>query len=185
MINVIKATVIGGIILFAWGSFSWLVLDLHRSTLLSLPDEAATVSFLQNQLTESGLYWFPQLPAEGAPTEVEGWFARHREGATGMLLYRAEGIEAVTGTMMGIGFILHLATAFIVSWIVWLARGSANSFLKRLGVVVILGVVIAIWSDLVMWNWMHYPADYCMVNAAGHVFGMLLMGLPVAMIVKE
>lgn len=183
MVRMIIGGLIGGIVLFGWGCVSWLVLDVHKSTLRRLPNEEAVTASLRQHISESGLYWFPMLPPQGTPQEVEQWFQRHREGSTGMLLYRAEGVEAVTGGMLLNGLGLHLAGALMVSWVVWLARASANTAIKRMGVAMLLGLFVAATTDLTMWNWMRYPTDYSMVNAAGHVVGMLLTGIPIALIV--
>jgi len=185
MVRVIIAGLVGGVILFGWGCVSWLVWDVHRSTLRAMPNEDVVTSTLRNNIKESGLYWFPMMPADGDPEETEKWFERHREGATGMLLYQAEGVEVFTGTMLIRGFGFHLAAALLASWVVWLTRASANTVFLRLAVVMLLGLIVVTTTDLPLWNWMRYPTDYSMVNAAGHLIGILLMGIPIAFMVGE
>lgn len=185
MVRAIISGLVGGILMFGWGCVSWLVLDLHVSTLDSFPNEKAVVAALRAHVPESGLYWFPKMSREGNAEEIARESERYREGATGMLLYHAEGMETVTGTMILRGLGLHVVAALIASWMVWLTRASANTVFKRLGLALLLGLFVVATTDLTLWNWLRYPTDYSFVNAVGHMVGILLMGIPIAVMVKE
>ena len=50
--RVFIAAIIGTIVLFGWGTFSWMVLSWHNETLNKLENESAVMGFLSQQAPE-------------------------------------------------------------------------------------------------------------------------------------
>ncbi len=185
MIRVLIAAVAGAVVLFVWGTVSWTVLPWHTATLNTLPNEQTVVGALKAQLPHTGVYYFPACPADYDDTEaVEQWTARHKQGPIGLMFYQAQGAEPMPGSMFGVGFALDLIATFVMAWIVCLSSHHANTFLKRLGVATMLGILVAVFADLMLWNWMRAPAHYTLINAADHIVAATLAGIPIAAIIK-
>ena len=184
MLRVIIAAVVSALVMFAWGAFSWIVLPWHEATIQPLPDEGTTIATLSMQVPTTGVYYFPIMPEDPDPDVMNRWFQRHEAGPVGLLIYHKNGFVPLSWGTILVGFGLDLIAGVLVAWLVWLARAAADTFWRRMGVAVLLGVFATIHADLLLWNWMSFPTAYSMVNAADHFIGVILMSLPIAFLVK-
>jgi hypothetical protein len=55
----IKGTILGGVVLFAWSMLSWTVLGLHSSSLLHFTDETAVAQAMLDNAPQPGVYALP------------------------------------------------------------------------------------------------------------------------------
>ncbi len=184
MTRIFAAAATGAVVLFAWGAFSWMVLPWHNHTLHPLVNESDVVQSLKNQLSHSGVYYFPAMPESDSSQAWESYHQRHREGPIGLMFYHGHGREPMSAGTFATGFVINFATALSVAWIVCLTSHHANTFIKRLGVAGLIGLLTVTTADLAPWNWMHMNTGYSLVNAADHFLGTLLMGLPIAAMIK-
>ncbi len=182
--RVLIAALVGSIVYFAWGAISWMALPWHNNTMHTIDNEAAITAQLKEALTESGVYFFPGMPDDNSPEAWAQYTERHRQGPYGMMFYHAQGSEPMPPSTFAVGFALDFVNALVAAWLVFLTGRSAKGFIGRLGVVAALGIVAAVTSDLMAWNWMHQNTEFSLVNAADHVVSFILMGIPIACIVK-
>src|SRR5262245_9273151 len=79
----------GAVVMFAWSAFSHTSL-IRGVGFTRLPNEEAVVAELRTSIKEDGLYFFPGIDWDHAPTadETAAWQARYRSG-NGLLVYHA------------------------------------------------------------------------------------------------
>jgi hypothetical protein len=180
MIRIIAGSVVGAIVLFAWGWLAWGVLDLHKAV-ESVPNEAAVVAELKS-IDRSGTYYFPGMSEDADEATQEAWAARHKQGPVGFLVYRAEGCEPMDAMMMVKGFALSFVAALVAAIV--LAASALKLYLARVFVVALMGVFVAVSADLAYWNWMYFHTDYTIGMVIDHVVGAALLGVAVGAIVR-
>ena len=59
MVRVFWAGIVAGMVVFAWGAFSHMVLPLGTIGIHSLPDEEAITSAFRHGIARPGFYFFP------------------------------------------------------------------------------------------------------------------------------
>jgi hypothetical protein len=61
---------------------------------------------------------------------------------------------------------------------------SHENYLKRVFIIVAMGLFAAVTTHLMFWNWMPVPFMYSIINAADTVVGWTAAGLAIALLVK-
>src|SRR5947209_19303617 len=98
MLRVILAAILGGVVMFAWGAFSHMVLNLEGSMIRQVPNEAAVVAAMKDNIREDGVYAIPGIDMTRQPSaeEMNAWSAKYEVGPTAMLFYHSKGTDVFT-----------------------------------------------------------------------------------------
>lgn len=186
--RVVIAGVLAAVVYFLWGFVSWTVLPWHAWTIRPLPaeEQTAVTAMLKKPLTMSGVYTIPGMPQDpGDIAAIEHWVQQHRSGPVGTLMFHREGWEPMsTGTFL-ISGTFNLIVGLLLAYLVWLTRHVTHDYWQRTGVCVLVGVAMAVATDLMWWNWLFHPMDYAVVNAIDHVIAATLMGLAIAAVIPS
>lgn len=175
--RILLAGVVGGVALFFWGFLSHAVLPLGQVGIQNLPQDRTVVESLKAAIPTAGLYFFPPMDASG------GMAADQINGPHGILVYHPSGASAMmTGELVN-EFILNVIQALIAAYLLSLATGLAG-YTSRVGLVLILGVLSALATNVEYWNWYKFPANYTLAAMADDILGFLVVGLIVAALVK-
>lgn len=183
MVRVLIAAFIGSIILFAWGYVSWMVMDWHDQTIKPMPANPELIAQMNLNIHEPGMYMYPPMPLEKTNEAMTELREKEAKGPIVFMHFNGGGVDVPMGRQFAVGYGMNFVTALLAAWIVWLTRGKATSFVSRWGVLLGIAWMSALMSDGMMWNWMYMPDDYTMINAADKLAGILLMGLPIALII--
>jgi hypothetical protein len=186
------AGLLGGIALFMWGSFSHLVLGLGNVGIQEIPAgrEESVQAILREALPQGGFYAFPGMGISKTATAEEKAAAtrlfqqKYRQGPYGLLIFHPEGAEVLTPGQLGIQLGLTILEALIAAWLLSLATGL-HSFGARAGFIFVLGVLMALSTNIEYWNWYGFPASYTAAYMLDKVVGFLIVGLVVAALVKK
>lgn len=185
--KVLVAGVLGGIVMFLWGGLWHEQLPFGLTGLRSLPSEAAMLSTMKSNISEPGMYIFPgfglpdDAPASQKRAAMQKLEKTPTAGPQGLLIYHPvdPGLspkmlvtEAVTNIIQG------LLVAFL------LAQIDIKRFVSRLGFAFVLGILASITTNISLWNWYGFPANFVVANVAYLVVGYFLLGIMVAAIVK-
>lgn len=101
-----RGAVAGGLIVFAWSVFSWLVLPFHGKTIAPLGDPAALVNIMEASAPKSGVYVLANDPTgQTAPTDPFIFISYDKKGS---------GSRAVAAAL---GLLLQMTGAFFWTWI--------------------------------------------------------------------
>lgn len=101
-----KGALIGGLVVFAWSSVSWMALPFHNKSLKHLDPAGPLLAAVQAAAPDSGIYLLGNDPAgKTAPSKPFVFLAVHADGWGGM------------GKSMGLGFLLGCVGGFFWTWI--------------------------------------------------------------------
>ncbi len=184
MLRIFVGGVLGAVVLFVWGMFSWMALSWHDATMAELPNAAQTVPLMRQAITQPGAYYYPPMPADNSPEAMDEHRRQHAEGPFLFMVYQPAPGEPMPPAMFAFGFLLNVAAALMAGIVLRLTHGTVKSYAGRVGVVTLLGLFVAVVADAALWNWMHYPADYSLVMMGDHVVGWLLVGLTMGAVVR-
>jgi hypothetical protein len=144
--RIVLAGVLGGVALFLWGGLAHQVLGLGTVGIESLPQPQPVMDALKASAPQSGFYYFPTADASGrvAPEKVGG--------PAGIVIYQATGAgKPMTGQLIN-ECILNVVLALFAAFLLSLASGL-TSYVGRVGFVTLLGLTVALMSNVESWNW--------------------------------
>ena len=171
--RLIIAAILGGLVMFAWGFVSHVVLGIEDSSVKSVPNEAAVVSALRSNISDPGFYFIPGMD--------KGHSLSAEEQAAWMEKYAA-GPDAMSPKQFGTEFASNVAVAFVVGLILLFA---SVGFVR--GVIISTLAGAAGWLAIMVsyWNWFRFPTQFVVGEFIDQVAGFFLMGLVVAFILKK
>ena len=175
--RILLAGLLGGVALFFWGFLSHVVLRLGDVGIQSLPQDHAVIESLNAAIPASGFYFFPPVNASGqmAPDQANG--------PHGILIYHPSGASTMMTRQLINEFILNVIQALVAAYLVSLATGLTK-YSSRVGLVLVLGVLSSIATNVEYWNWYGFPGNYTIAIMADKIIGFLAVGLIVAALVK-
>jgi hypothetical protein len=172
------AAIVGGVVLFIWAFISRYYVPWHKMG--TLPDQGAVTAVLGDTATDSGVYMFPR---EGEPAAEEPEEAADGAEPAGLLVYKAQGAAPMVLQHI-VGLVLEVLVAAVVAGLLTMAAPALPGFASRLGFVMLIGVLTIVGTNLMNWNYMHYPFRFTLEVAADGLVGALLLGVVLAIIIK-
>jgi hypothetical protein len=155
MLKLGLGAIAAAVAMFVWGFIFWGtgVVDLFAH--MTPEAEAALSQSLPANLTADGVYFVP----ESKHRSMEEWQTRMQTGPLAIINYRAQGSMPMT-TTMGMGFAHMLATALLLGILLQLLLAATSSYLDRVKLIAIVGVIAAFYIHFAQPIWWHYPWDY-------------------------
>ena len=132
------AAIVGGILVFAWGAVSHMVLPLGTmgfDWIRDTDDEATVLGALKSNIPEDGLYFVP-----GADPKDEVAFKAAEERAKqghGLVVWHPGADEGVSPKRLGMELVSNIAAAFVATLVVSRMRAT---FPVRVFSVALMGV---------------------------------------------
>jgi hypothetical protein len=115
MKKLIIASIVGGIIMFAWQFLSWPVLNLHKAANRYTANQDAILAALNTNLPEEGGYMVPALPENASSADHEK-LMEEANGKPWATIQYHKSMESTTGAM-----IKNMVRALLVDIImIWL-----------------------------------------------------------------
>ncbi len=185
MKKVLIAGIVGGLIVFAWGALSHMVLQTGGMGLKPLPNEDAALAALRESTREPGVYFIPgvDMSKEMTAEEEAAWNAKFSTGPTGLLVlhYPAPGEPAMGVNQFLIDILGDVLAALLLAYVLVRLPGTY-------GLRVLCVVAIAVFGWLAVsvpyWNWYHFSTAFTLSEGLDQVVGWLLAGLAMAKISK-
>src|ERR1041385_3788574 len=102
--RILIAAILGGIVMFAWGAISHMVLNIEGTAVKPMPNETAVTAALKENISAPGMYIVPGFDMTKPPTAEEqaAWAAKYHEGPTAMLVYQPTGADVFTPHQFGL-----------------------------------------------------------------------------------
>ncbi len=171
------AGVIGGIVLFAWGFVSHMVLDWGQAGVKNLPNEETLLPAMKAAVNEPGFYFFPGMD-ETKPNAMEEWEPKMQAGPRGVLVINPipTDAKAMSIPQMGREFGSNVVGALIAAMIV---SGMGAGFLKRTLAVTGMGLLCWVSINVSFWNWYWFPDDFTVAQLS-EIPGWFLAGMFIA-----
>ena len=187
--KILLTGLLGGIAMFIWTSIAHLFLPLGEAGIGEIPNEAAVLSALQNNIADqTGLYIFPGLGVGKNATRQEKndamkqMAAKAASGPSGILMYHPTR-QFTFGRWMGIEFATQLVQAILAVFL--LAQTRIGSFGGRVGFVLVTGILAAITTNVSYWNWYGFPGVYVASYMLIQVIGFFCVGIVAAFVLRK
>jgi len=171
----IKGTIFGGIILYAWMAISWMLIPWHCATLKNFKDENSVAAIVSANVTEQGIYVLPYLCGGGQNDAKQGphMFAS----------IRPQGVDFTSPKPYINAIIIYLVAAFFVTYLLLQARPT--TYWKRVWFVTVFGIAAGILGSFPNWNWWGFSCDFTLVGFIDYVIALFLAGLAIAAVVPN
>ncbi len=182
MKRILLATLLGGLIIFIWGAFSHMFLPVGDMGMSVFANEDAVLETLRDNVPEPGMYFFPgwDWSREMTPEQEAAWTEKHRNGPTGLLVYRPKGGEPMPPSMLISELVSNLLGALIMAVI---AAALVGSYIKRALLLSLFGLFAWFAISVSSWIWYAFPGAYVFGEGIDVYVGALLAGLAIAKLV--
>lgn len=181
----LKAAIIGGLIVFIWGIFSWMVFPWHQSSLKRFSSESSVASAIRNNAPESGVYILPNTFSYNDSTsssEMSRGMEMMERGPFVFASVRTNGMGPMTLKPFVFSLVLQIIGAFIVTWMLMQTK---LPFKRQVAFVTLFGVGVAILGQLPDWNWWGFSGCYIATTMLDLVIGWFLAGFAIAKVLKR
>lgn len=171
---------LGGILVFAWGSVSWMALGWHDTTLKRFSNEDVVAVTLQTYAPEPGIYVYPNAGGGTTPEEKQARMDdAQKKMAEGPIVFAAvQGPSQGMGRQMAQGIASTILAALLVTWLV--LQAGLSSFGRRYALVLVFAVAACLVGIAPNWIWWGFATDYTLVGIADVLIGWGLGGLVIA-----
>ena len=190
MNRIFLAGLLGGIAMFFWTFVAYTLLPLGNIGIRRLPNEPAVLDALQRYIAEhSGAYLFPGFPQGSNLPDKKAETAGNRDEIvarypSGMLVYNAAGTRPFERVRwLVVDFVIEVVQVVIAGFLLGLTR--LKRFAARVNFVLLIGVVVAIGTNLSYWNWFGFPWNYTLASVFIQVVGFLCAGLVAALVLRK
>lgn len=190
MNRIFLAGLLGGMAMFFWTFVAYTLLPLGNVGIRRLPNEPAVLDALQKNIAEhSGAYLFPGFPQTSNPADKKAEAIGNRDEIvarypSGMLVYNAAGTRPFERyRWLVVDFVIEVAQVVIAVFLLGLTR--LTTFVARVNFVLLIGVVVAIGTNLSYWNWFGFPWNYTLSSMFIQVVGYLCAGLVAALALRK
>ncbi|HAZ15808.1 MAG TPA: hypothetical protein DCY54_04165 [Parachlamydiales bacterium] len=184
MKTLLRCAILGGLIVFLWGTFSWTVLPWHQNSFKQFKNEEKVANAIRENAVEEGIYLLPSMFAYDKHESKGESKQRAAEGKDKMMRgpvmfasIKPFGIDPNLARPMFVGVLLNMVGAFLISWIVSKIK---SDFWGYTGYVTLIGVIVGILSFFPEWNWWNFPLSYAMVGLMDLLIGWFLAGMFIA-----
>jgi hypothetical protein len=187
--KILLAGFLGAVAMFIWTSIAHMALPLGEAGISEIPNEQAVLAAMRSSIAEkSGLYFFPGLGVGPNATRQEKneamkqGAAKMASGPSGILLYNY-GRPFAFGKALTIEFITELVESILVVFL--LAQTTIESFARRVGFVLLAGILAAIATNVSYANWYGFPCVYTVSYMFTQIIGFLCVGIVAALVLPK
>ncbi|MBS0619930.1 MAG: hypothetical protein JSS61_00520 [Verrucomicrobia bacterium] len=184
--KLIKAALLGGVVVFIWSVISWVALPLHRVTVKKFTNEDQVAEAIRNNTPESGIYVLPNTWAYNASTSKKEMESGRRMLEKGPVMFASisnEGMGKITPAPFIISLITQIIGAAIISWI--LLHCKPMTYMKQVAFVTLFGLGVALLGHLPNWNWWGFSFAFVFSFFIELVIGWFLAGLAIAQMLRR
>lgn len=179
--RILIASVVGGVVMFAWGAVDHMALPFGMMGIKNLPAEEALLPHMKQAIPEHGLYFFPgKDETDKSDAACKAWEAKIRSGPRGLLIFNPAGGEPISPKQLGTEFASNVLAALLLA--VVLARLRTGALAGGL-----FGLVLGVYGwmsiEASYWNWHDYPCAFATASLIEQAVGGLLSGLAIALVI--
>ena len=180
--------ILGGVVLFFWSAIAWMLIPWPGEPLRSFTNDDAVITAIKANAPKSGNYLLPN-EVKRAPGMTDEQFKAAQQAAMekmsrGPVVFAAIRLEPF-GSMakpLVIKFVALLVVALLAS--VLLAHTSGLSYLTRVVLLTIIGLIIFGGANVDEWSWWGFSNAYTVMQLGVQVIGWFLAGLVMSIFVR-
>ena len=125
MKKILIGAIVGGIIIFAWQTLSWPVLNLHAKAAEYTPKQQEIMNYLNSQFNEDGQFMMPMHPPDASSEEMERQM-KEAEGKPWAIVSYHKEWKMNMGLNMARGLLVDMVMVGLLCWII--ARMNLPTF---------------------------------------------------------
>jgi hypothetical protein len=175
------AGLLGGIVFFAWGAISHMVLGLGDKGFHYGTPYEATLSTLKQDAPEGGIYMLPSVPEEKMTDQaaVQALATASAGKGYAFVVYAPGGNPGSVDMAPNLGkqFLTDFLSALVAAWVLSL---GAFGFGKRVAIAAGLGLFSWLVVSVPYWNWYLFPLGYTLGLLVKFVVGWGIAGAAMA-----
>jgi hypothetical protein len=183
--KLLLAALLGALAIFAWEFVAHMFTPLGEAGIDFMPKPATVSSSLEIAIgSRAGMYMFPTggLTGDASRAERQKAMVRMNEEMktkpSGLLVYKPAGTEFNFGKNLALQFVTDLAKALLA--VALLGQTRLVSFGRRVGFVVLAGVLAAIVTNIPYWNWYGFNGTFTISQIVTEIIGFFFAGLVIA-----
>ncbi|MFN0117792.1 MAG: hypothetical protein ACKVQC_05795 [Elusimicrobiota bacterium] len=181
----IIGSILGAVVLFFWGTLSWMVLPLHNKALKPLPQERLIRDTIKTVVKEPGVYFFPSgIDSDGNKLDQSVLQESMRQGPNGFMALNIND-GGMNGKTFLISFLTGLITAALCLWVLFRMKDSVKTYFTRVAAVVTIGFIGWVSFEIPYWNWFFFSTAHTFAAFIDAIVGFGLLGLVIAKFVPE
>lgn len=175
---------VGGIIVFAWGCISWMVLPFHGQVMNNFKDTAAVQTTMMLNVDKPGVYLIPACPmhstasAEAQKELKKTAMAQREKGPFAMTVVNPNGLGSMP-MAMGKALLLDIIGVALAIWLLF-SSGGTQTFIQRVLFFAVFGLAAGVVGVLPAWNWWGFPCKAAGLDILDLVIGYALAGVVIA-----
>jgi hypothetical protein len=170
--RVVVAALLGGLTVFFWGFLSHMVFEVGEMGVSKLPNEAAVLAALQQNVPAGGLYLFPM------EEDPEKWEAAYANNPSGIASLAPAGTPLAFGRRMGLELVTNVVgTLFAV--LLLGGAGALATVAQRVYAGAALGAFASVSINASYSIWYNFPTAYLVGQTFDQIVSWVL-GLLVA-----
>ncbi len=186
MKKIVLAGLVGGLVVFLWGSVSHLLLPVGEMGFTQMPVNSPLLEAMPQHLPGEGLYAFPgrEVGREQTAAEDAVWAGKYKLGPNGLLLYHPTGTEPISAKRLAIQLATEILGALLLAYLLVAITGSTGvqvPLAKMLRISAVAGVFGWASIEIGYWNWYGFPGAFVLGELIDQVVGWTLAGLVMAL----
>lgn len=181
----VRAGIVGGLIVFLWGIFSWMILPWHSMTMEKFVDEQYVARVIQENAPESGIYVLPCMYASSRDSMKNEMQMNQKMSKRGPFVFASVNLDArapLSASNFIVGLLTQIVAALFITWM--LLQTKAMHYMQRVWFVAAVGLVAGILAYVPAWNWMDFPPSYTIVNLLDITIAWFLAGLGIGKVLE-
>ena len=190
-IRMIVAMVVGTVLAFGWGAFSW-TSGMYDFAFRPMPGGtgASVAAQMSASADRDGAYLHPAPPVTAGMTPQQAelaqdaFLAEHRKGPLLMVVLRREGVDPMSPTVLAKGFAIEFFCTALLAAIVGIAAKFGARTQDRLALALLVPGFAVLATHGVLWNFFHLPDAYALALFVDGLVAWMLAGLACALIIK-
>jgi hypothetical protein len=179
--RLIIAALLGGIVLFAWGFVSHMLVPIGEMGHEMATSEDVVLAALKEGLpAREGVYHIPGLAPEqyNDPEAAAAYSAKAGANPNAVIFYQPTGRDGMAMTPQLVKqWVTNTVSALLVAWVLSL---GAFGFGKRVMIAAAMGLFAWLVVSVPHWNWYRFPTEFTVGSLIEQVVGWLLGGLVIA-----
>ncbi len=186
--KLILGGLIGGVIIYAWGVVSWMVLPFHSKSMEKFKDDVAMQETIMMNVDKAGIYMLPTCPMKRGTADPAALKELKKQACaqfeTGPVVYSVinpKGIGPMWQSMTK-GFAIQLLGALLAVWL--LLQANLKSYFRRVIFITVFSVAVAVLAYLPAWNWWGYPCFATLVDMADVVIAYVIASFAIAKVTR-
>lgn len=187
--RVIVGSTLASVALMVWGVLFWAVFDIPREVLDPLPNGEQTAAAFGEVLPGTGVYIWPLWKTGTESSGIESLDAatpaQPGESPQLQIFYRQQAIDPMSPTTFARGFLHMFTVSLIAAVLLAVAAPRIESYLHRVGFVLLLGIFAGVAVNLAQPVWFGHPWGYHLVMLLNEAMKGLLLGLVLAGMIRQ